>query len=155
MNEAKNLLPERIARGFWEGELVLVSKMLNADSRNFHGWGYRTFVIEALEDLCDGEKKSMTQLEIDYTSKMIGTNLSNFSAWHSRTKTIQKLLDEKRAPDQERKKVLEQGDKSPHEWSMVTFADISSILLLLQNWNCPTKLLLIRTISHSGFIIRI
>lgn len=83
--------------------------MLNADSRNFHGWGYRTFVIEALEDLADEGEPSMTQAQIDYTTKMIKTNLSNFSAWHYRTKAIQKLLNEKNASDEERRQVLEQG----------------------------------------------
>lgn len=109
LNEAKRLLPKQLSRQVWEGELALVSKMLNADSRNFHGWGYRTFVIEALEDLSDEGESSMTQATIDYTTKMIKTNLSNFSAWHYRTKGIQKLLNEKKASDEERRQVLEQG----------------------------------------------
>lgn len=109
LNEAKRLLPRQLSRQFWEGELALLGKMLNADSRNFHGWGYRTFVIEALEDLADDGEPSMTQAQIDYTTKMIKTNLSNFSAWHYRTKAIQKILDEKKASDEERRQVLEQG----------------------------------------------
>jgi geranylgeranyl transferase type-2 subunit alpha len=110
LNEAKRLLPQQTAREFWQRELALVGKMLHADSRNFHGWGYRAFVIEALEDLADREdEKSMAQAEIEYTTKMIGANLSNFSAWHYRTKLIQKHLDEKKATDQERRQVLEQG----------------------------------------------
>jgi geranylgeranyl transferase type-2 subunit alpha len=109
LNEAKRLLPKQTSRQVWEGELALVSKMLNADSRNFHGWGYRTFVIEALEDLSDEGESNMTQATIDYTTKMIKTNLSNFSAWHYRTKGIQKLLNEKKASDEERRQVLEQG----------------------------------------------
>lgn len=108
LDEAKRLLPEPVSRRFWQNELVLVGKMLNADSRNFLGWGYRRFVVQALEELTPDT--SMTQSELDYTTKMIGANLSNFSAWHNRTKLIQKLLNEKSASDEERKKTLDEGE---------------------------------------------
>jgi geranylgeranyl transferase type-2 subunit alpha len=135
LNEAKRLLPRQLARQFWEGELALLGKMLNADSRNFHGWGYRTFVIEALEDLADAGEPSMTQAQIDYTTKMIKTNLSNFSAWHYRTKAIQKLLNEKNASDEERRQVLEQGNFR-YETMIPPWLTHST-----QNWNCPIMLL--------------
>lgn len=137
LNEAKRLLPRQLARQFWEGELGLLGKMLNTDSRNFHGWGYRAFVIEALEDLADDGEPSMTQAQIDYTTKMIKTNLSNFSAWHYRTKAIQKLLNEKNASDEERREVLEQG--------IITVIRLYLIMPWLtvttQNWNYPITLL--------------
>lgn len=112
LDEAKRLLPKPIAHEFWQKELALVGKMLSVDSRNFHGWGYRRHVIQELENFSADEDsvKQMTQAEVDYTKKMIGANLSNFSAWHNRTKLIQKLLDEKKATDEERKKVLDEGD---------------------------------------------
>ena len=108
LEEAKRLLPLPVARRFWQEELGLVGKMLSLDSRNFHGWGYRRFVVESLEQLAP-EKESMAPAEFDYAKKMIGTNLSNFSAWHYRTKLIQRLMDEKLASDEERKKMLDDG----------------------------------------------
>lgn len=112
LEEARILLPTPVARQFWQEELALVGKMLSMDNRNFHGWGYRRAVIEVLENF-PPDKKSMAQEEFDYTTKMIKTNLSNFSAWHNRTKLIQRLLDEKSASDEERKKMLDDGKAAP------------------------------------------
>lgn len=84
--------------------------MLTLDSRNFHGWGYRRLVVQTLQQLGTSEEATnMTQQEFDYAKKMIGANLSNFSAWHYRTKLIQQLLDEQAASDDERKKMLQDG----------------------------------------------
>lgn len=114
LDEAKRLLPRAVARKFWQEELALVGKMLSLDSRNFHGWGYRRFVVESLEKLApeDQEVRSMAQDEFEYAKKMIGTNLSNFSAWHYRTKLIQRLLSEQSASDETRKKMLDDGQFS-------------------------------------------
>jgi geranylgeranyl transferase type-2 subunit alpha len=111
LSEAKRLLPVPIARRIWQEELALVGKMLSLDSRNFHGWGYRHFVVESLEKLSAEEKPgfSMAQEEFDYAMKLIGANLSYFSAWHYRTKLIQRLLMEKSASDEERKNMLDDG----------------------------------------------
>ncbi|KAL2835171.1 hypothetical protein BDW59DRAFT_137271 [Aspergillus cavernicola] len=109
LNETKRLLPKPTARRLWQEELALVGKMLSLDSRNFHGWGYRRFVVETLETLSSEEEseKNLAQVEFEYAKKMIGTNLSNFSAWHYRTKLIQRLLNEKSASDEERKQMLD------------------------------------------------
>ena len=112
LEESTDILPPAIARKFWEQELGLVGKMLSLDSRNFHGWGYRRTVVKALETFAVQESeasKSLTEQEFDYTTKMINTNLSNFSAWHNRSKLIPRLLNERHASEEERRKLLNQG----------------------------------------------
>ncbi|KAJ5987950.1 hypothetical protein N7481_003160 [Penicillium waksmanii] len=108
LDEARRLLPQPVARRFWQEELGLVGKMLTLDSRNFHGWGYRRLVVETLKQLgSEEESRNMTQQEFDYAKKMIGANLSNFSAWHYRTKLILRLLEEQSASDEERRAMLD------------------------------------------------
>ena len=97
-------LPASNAMQLWQGELALDSKMLSMDSRNFHGWGYRREIVRELERL-SGE--SMCEQEFEYTSKMIKTNLSNFSAWHNRSQLIPRLLAERQATSEDRKKLLD------------------------------------------------
>lgn len=121
------------AQQAWNEELGLVSKMLSRDSRNFHGWDYRRFVVGGQRDLLQentGElrqdeiksvhtadeptrratvtNQSITESEYAYTTKMIKTNLSNFSAWHNRSRLIPRLLDERGAGDAERKKLFDE-----------------------------------------------
>lgn len=99
---------------------MLAGKMLSLDSRNFHGWGYRRTVIVALESpklSSDGSANSMAEQEFDYTTKMISTNLSNFSAWHNRSKLIPRLLDERQADYESRRKFLDEGKLSRHHRS--------------------------------------
>nr|POE65941.1 geranylgeranyl transferase type-2 subunit alpha [Quercus suber] len=97
-------LPASNALELWKVELGLVGKMLGVDSRNFHGWGYRRRVVEELERLSG---KSMTEQEYEYTTKMIHTNLSNFSAWHARSQLIPRLLNERAASTDARKRMLD------------------------------------------------
>ncbi|KAI1506617.1 hypothetical protein F5X99DRAFT_403979 [Biscogniauxia marginata] len=94
-------LPIPIARKIWETELDLVSKMLTKDQRNFHGWGYRRFVVTILESP-KLMGKSMAEDEFAYTTRMIQGNLSNFSAWHHRSQLIPRVLDERGADDKTR-----------------------------------------------------
>lgn len=109
--QATALLPKHIASKFWEGELGLVGKMLGLDGRNFHGWGYRRTVIKALEELTG---KSRAEAEFAYTTQMVGRDLSNYSAWHSRGEVLPRLLEERKASEEERREVFD------GEWELVT-----------------------------------
>ena len=96
--------------------------MLSFDSRNFHGWGYRRTVVSALESNAlhtEDPSTSMTETEFEYTTKMINSNLSNFSAWHNRSKLIPRLLDERGADHQARRKFLDGGERLPEKISLI------------------------------------
>ncbi|KAK9450431.1 uncharacterized protein V1518DRAFT_413833 [Limtongia smithiae] len=80
----------------WKAELALVNKLLEYDSRNFHGWHYRRYVVQSTERATD---KSMVRQEFDFTTTKIKENFSNFSAWHNRTKLIPRLLQEESSID--------------------------------------------------------
>lgn len=87
----------------WKRELGLVSKMLELDPRNFHGWHYRRYVVKNLEQSLG---KSMLESEFEYTTKKINANFSNFSAWHHRAKLLPPLLVERGMTDEERKSFM-------------------------------------------------
>lgn len=108
LQQSTNRLDASTARRLWEAELGLVGKMLTVDSRNFHGWGYRSMIVTALESPAL-QGQSMVEGEFAYTTKMIKTNLSNFSAWHRRSKLIPRLLDERHASESTRKQFLDDG----------------------------------------------
>jgi geranylgeranyl transferase type-2 subunit alpha len=97
-------LPAKTAVQLWQGELALDGKMLALDSRNFHAWDYRRKIVSELERLSN---KSMVEPEFEYTTKMIQSNLSNFSAWHNRSQLIPRLLDERSASAEDRKKLFD------------------------------------------------
>lgn len=82
---------ENFPQAPWDRELAIVSKMLELDSRNFHGWHYRRYVVGELEK---SHNKSLVKPEFDYTTSKINANFSNFSAWHQRAKLIPRLLKE-------------------------------------------------------------
>ena len=69
-------------------------------------------VISALEspalEVSDAHTQ-LTQQEFDYTTRMINTSLSNFSAWHQRSKLIPRLLDERQASLEDRRKMFDKG----------------------------------------------
>lgn len=93
----------------WKYELAIVSKLLDLDSRNYHGWQYRRYIVKNMEE--DGvrsledehinskEEKKLELLlkislaEFDFTVSKINKNISNFSAWHNRSKLIFKIYE--------------------------------------------------------------
>ncbi|KAF2658392.1 hypothetical protein K491DRAFT_756116 [Lophiostoma macrostomum CBS 122681] len=118
LRKGETLLGFDTSRNLWSGELLLVGKMLHADSRNFHAWSYRRFVVAQIERLGSSavqseekvplnEPRSLAESEFEYTTKMIKTNLSNFSAWHNRSKLIPRLLNERVADRAQRRRLLD------------------------------------------------
>ncbi|KAJ1983521.1 Rab geranylgeranyltransferase [Dimargaris cristalligena] len=86
----------------WDMELRLVGKMLELDSRNFHGWDYRRYVIDKICSVQPENILAINTREFDYTTQKIMENFSNFSAWHNRLKLLEmilpgKTLEERRA----------------------------------------------------------
>ena len=91
----------------WNVELAIVSKFLDLDSRNYHCWQYRRFVINNMEEdtllessessnLGQKEARALLRINIEeykFTTSKINKNISNFSAWHNRTKLIPKIYD--------------------------------------------------------------
>ena len=113
LSKSENLMGTEAASKLWSGELQLINKMLQADSRNFHAWGYRRSVIDQLERLslasttADSKTASLAESEFEYTTKMIKTNLSNFSAWHNRSQLIPVILRERGADPDARRAFLD------------------------------------------------
>lgn len=105
--KAEEVLEQAVAHKLWSGELILVGKMLNADSRNFHAWGYRRFVVAHLERLSPEASDALVESEFEYTTKMIKTNLSNFSAWHYRGQVIPELLRRRQASNEARRELFD------------------------------------------------
>lgn len=154
LQQATILLSVPVARRLWTEELGLCSMMLVRDSRNFHGWGYRKTVVEQLESP-KLEGKSMAEEEFAYTTKMVHAHLSNFSAWHTRSKLIPRLLDERKASDEQRKEFLDEefdmmrnalwtdaSDQSLwfyHQWLMLTLMSEDPEITILSNFTVEQR----------------
>jgi geranylgeranyl transferase type-2 subunit alpha len=90
----------------WNEELSLVGKMLSRDERNFHGWDYRRHVVSQIERL-QGPANSLVESELAYTTSMVRRALQNFSALHYRSRLIPRLLTERDASQEDRRRFFE------------------------------------------------
>lgn len=96
--------PHAWRQSYWNKELFVVEKMLDADPRNCWcprlstyarpdlysavlAWNYRRHVLAEMP-----VKRSETS-ELAYTQRKIESNISNFSAWHQRSKVLTSLWD--------------------------------------------------------------
>ncbi|PVH96535.1 protein prenylyltransferase [Periconia macrospinosa] len=160
LNKAESELGADTGRQLWAGELQIVSKMLHVDSRNFHAWSYRRFVVQQLKRLASTthaqtmSTKTLTESEFDYTTKMIKTNLSNFSAWHNRSKLIPLLLDERNADSTARRTLLaseldlicEAINTDPFDQSIWFY---HQYLMSTLSPNCPPSDQIVQDLSNS------
>ncbi|KAL7283282.1 hypothetical protein ACG7TL_002711 [Trametes sanguinea] len=79
--------PNGWRQAYWNKELFVVERMLDADPRNFHAWNYRRYVLEQMP------VKRPEQTELAYTRRKIEANFSNFSAWHQRSKVLASMWE--------------------------------------------------------------
>lgn len=143
----------------WAGELQLLNKMLHADSRNFHAWSYRRFVVTQLERLnqvssgTTDTTKSLAESEFEYTTKMIKNNLSNFSAWHYRSQLIPQILRDRNADPKARRTFLgselslicEAINTDPFDQSIWFY---HQYLLTVISPSCPSHLLVVQDLTN-------
>ncbi|KAH3663536.1 hypothetical protein OGAPHI_004937 [Ogataea philodendri] len=82
----------------WDNEMVLIDKFLEADSRNYHVWQYRRYVIDRMKLAQSPKQQAQTDLqEFEYTTKQISKDISNYSALHNRSRLIKLLFE--RSPE--------------------------------------------------------
>jgi len=70
----------------WNRELMLCTKALEMDKRNFHCWNYRRFVTV--------QAKISTKDEFAFTTMKVEQDFSNYSSWHHRSYLLQKIFEE-------------------------------------------------------------
>ncbi|ODV62615.1 Rab geranylgeranyltransferase BET4 [Ascoidea rubescens DSM 1968] len=111
-------------------ELAIVNKILSLDSRNFHGWHYRRYIIGLIES-SNGSKSSTnsginasgTELslsEFNYTTELINLNFSNFSALHNRSKLIIKIFKKTNLDNQYKEAVLKTNPEFENKLEFLT-----------------------------------
>lgn len=158
LRRAESILGAEAARKLWSGELQLINKMLHADSRNFHAWSYRRFVVSQIDRLAkpngDSQAPSLAETEFEYTTKQIKANLSNFSAWHNRSQLIPQILGERNADSKARRALLdtelslicEAINTDPFDQSIWFY---HQYLLSTMSPDCPPHQLVVRDLSNS------
>ncbi|ODV80389.1 protein prenylyltransferase [Suhomyces tanzawaensis NRRL Y-17324] len=116
----------------WAYEFAVVSKLLEMDTRNYHGWQYRRYVVGNIENEqsskleSSGAPKSEVDTalleinikEFEYTTAQINKNISNFSAWHNRSNLIPKIF-----------KLLRTGDGSKYPQTLELFQRPYTLLM--------------------------
>ncbi|RMZ74251.1 geranylgeranyl transferase type-2 subunit beta [Pyrenophora seminiperda CCB06] len=159
LRKGEVLMGTEAARKLWSGELQLINKMLHADSRNFHAWGYRRIVVSQIERLTPSPETSTeaqmshAESEFVYTTKMIKTNLSNFSAWHNRSQLIPRILGERNADakarraflDSELSLICEAINTDPFDQSIWFY---HQYLLSTLSASCPPDQLIVQDLSN-------
>jgi geranylgeranyl transferase type-2 subunit alpha len=156
LRRAESVLGAEAAHKLWTGELQLINKMLHADSRNFHAWGYRRFVVSQIDRLSattEDQKSSLAESEFEYTTKLIKTNLSNFSAWHNRSQLIPQILEERKADAKARRAFLhtelslicEAINTDPFDQSIWFY---HQYLLSTISSSCPPHQLVVRDLTN-------
>ncbi|KAJ2353846.1 Rab geranylgeranyltransferase, partial [Coemansia sp. RSA 2618] len=84
---ALSMLP----RPEWQRELLLVTRLLSLDARNYHGWDYRRFVVARLREAAT-DKHAVDEQEFAFTTEQINRDCANHSAWHNRSKLLPAIL---------------------------------------------------------------
>jgi geranylgeranyl transferase type-2 subunit alpha len=160
LQKAESLLGADAAHKLWAGEFQLVNKMLHADSRNFHAWGYRRIVVSKIERLAatngaiEAGPSSLAQPEFDYTTKMIKSNLSNFSAWHNRGQLIPRILRESNADAKSRRAfmatelelICEAINTDPFDQSIWFY---HQYLMSTISPSCPSEKLIVQDLTNN------
>jgi geranylgeranyl transferase type-2 subunit alpha len=101
-------------------ELKIIERIHSMDSRNFHAWSYRKFLVDTFSLKLD---------DLEYSKKLIESDFSNYSAWYLRMAAFDTASID---PQQEHELVwnaifTEPNDQSAwqyHDWLLERFPNI-------------------------------
>jgi len=79
-------------------ELLFAANVLERDSKNYHTWAYRQWVLAHFN------QPSLWQGELDFVDNMLTEDIRNNSAWHHRFFVV--WLNGVRADEEDREEVL-------------------------------------------------
>ena len=101
-----------------KNEMKIVETIHSLDSRNFHAWSFRKFLIEKFNVQVD---------DLSYSTKLIESDFSNYSAWYLRTTIPVENLNPSDELDLVWNAIFtEPNDQSAwqyHDWLMGKFAE--------------------------------